>query len=85
MSFSRWLRANSEHYLIIASQNRIAKRHDVMGPVRHGGLKDLLWLGIFVPLYRAIPWPLRYRIMRSMPGSHRKDWHYEQPPTGPAI
>ena len=30
MSFSRWLRSNSEHYLLIAAQDRIARQHGAL-------------------------------------------------------
>jgi hypothetical protein len=85
MSFSQWLRRNSEHYLVIAAQDTIARRHDVAGPIHHGGVTEFFWLRLFVPIYRVLPWPLRHKIMRSMPGSHRKDWQYPSPPSGPAI
>jgi hypothetical protein len=85
VAFSRWLRSNSEHYLVIAAQAKIARRHGVAGPTTAHGLAAFFWLKIFVPIYRILPWPVRHRIMRSMPGSHRRSWQYPAPPTGPAI
>jgi hypothetical protein len=85
MSFAGWLRSNSQHYLIIAAQSRIAKKYAVTGPVRHGGLAEFFWLRIFAPIYRILPWPLRHWVMRSMPGSHRRTWDYPQEASGPAI
>lgn len=85
MSFSEWLRSNSQYYLVAASQEEIAKRHGVPGPVRYGGLAEFFWLSIFAPLYRILPWKLRHAVMRSMPGSHRRHWDYPTDTTGPAI
>ncbi|MFZ2502035.1 MAG: hypothetical protein WAW88_05150 [Nocardioides sp.] len=85
MGFSGWLRSNSEHYLIIASQERIARRHGIAGPKRFGGAKEFFWLNVFAPTYRVLPWKLRHAIMRSMPGSHRRDWNYPTDASGPAI
>ncbi len=55
MAFSSWLRANSEHYLVVAAQAEIAKRHGVAGPAHRGGFKEFFWLRIFVPMYRVLP------------------------------
>jgi hypothetical protein len=85
VSLSRWLRRNSEHYLVIGAQDKIARRFGVTGPVHEHGFKEFFWLRIFVPIYRVLPWPLKHSIMRGMPGSHRKNWEYQTPPTGPAI
>lgn len=74
MSFSRWLRSNSEHYLMIAAQERVAREHGVPGPRRPRGVVELFWLRVFAPLYRLLPWPVRQRVMRLMPGSHRRTW-----------
>ena len=85
MAFSSWLRSNSQHYLVMAAQARIAKRHGVAGPAHYGGVKEFFWLRIFVPVYRVLPWPLRHFVMRSMPGSHRRTWEYPTQASGPAI
>jgi hypothetical protein len=85
VAFSSWLRVNSEHYLVVAAQAEIAKRHDVAGPAHHGGFKEFFWLCIFVPIYRVLPWRLRHFVMRSMPGSHRRTWEYPSEASGPAI
>jgi hypothetical protein len=74
MSFTRWLRTNSEHYLLIAAQDRIARQYGTAGPRGPQGVSDWFWLRIFVPAYRLVPWPLRHKIMRAMPGSHRRTW-----------
>ncbi len=85
MAFSSWLRANSEHYLVVAAQAEIAKRYGVAGPAHHGGFKEFFWLRIFVPMYRVLPWRLRHFVIRSMPGSHRRTWEYPSEASGPAI
>jgi hypothetical protein len=74
MSFSRWLRTNAEHYLLIAAQDRVARAHDARGPRPPRGPVEFAWLRIFAPVYRALPWPLRHKIMLTMPGSHRRQW-----------
>jgi hypothetical protein len=85
VAFSSWLRSNSEHYLVVAAQAKIAERYGVTGPVRHGGFTEFFWLRIFVPMYRVMPWRLRQFIMRSMPGSHRRTWEYPSEASGPVI
>ena len=85
MSFSRWLRSNSEHYLLVAAHTKIARAQG--GPVPRGphGLKDLFWLKVFAPTYAVLPWSVRSRIMRAMPGSHRQDWAPAPRSQGPAV
>jgi len=85
MSFSRWLRSNSEHYLLIAAQGRIAKQQGTRAPRKPHGFADLFWLRIFVPIYRILPWSLRHRVMRAMPGSHRRTWTPPPEPHGSAL
>jgi hypothetical protein len=79
MSASRWLRNRSEHYLLIAAQDRLAQRYRVTGPRRPHGVVELFWRRVFAPIYRVLPWPLRHKIMLAMPGSHRRQW--APPPT----
>lgn len=74
MPFFQWLRSNSEHYLLIAAQKQVAGRHGGRAPRPPHGLAEFFWLRIFAPLYRALPWPLRHKIMLLMPGSHRRQW-----------
>jgi len=84
MSLSRWLRATSEHYLMVAAQQQVGARYMVPPPPRQRGV-GLFWLKIYVPLYRAVPWPVRSAIMQRLPGSHRMTWTKAQRPRGPAI
>ena len=84
MSFSRWLRATSEHYLMVAAQEEVAAKYRVPWPRRARGA-EVFWLRVYVPLYRAVPWPVRSALMRGMPGSHRMTWTKTQRPRGPAI
>jgi hypothetical protein len=83
MAFSRWLRATSEHYLMIAAQRDMAAKYGVPPPRRPRGA-GVFWLRVYVPAYRAVPWRLRSAIMRRMPGSHRMTWTAGHPPRGPA-
>jgi hypothetical protein len=85
MSFSRWLRSNSEHYLLIAAQQRIGRQHGARTPRKPHGLAEFFWLRIFAPIYRVLPWSLRRRVMRSMPGSHRRQWSPPPEPHGSAL
>jgi len=86
MGFFRWVRANSEHYLLIDAQARIAQRHGAPEPLKPQGLKERFWRNVFAPIYRCVPWSLRVRLMAAMPGSHRKQWPApEGRPRGPAI
>jgi hypothetical protein len=85
MSFSRWLRHNSEHYLLIAAQDRVAAQLGARRPRPPNGLRDLFWLRFFAPVYRALPWSLRHRVMLAMPGSHRRQWAPPPQARGPAV
>jgi hypothetical protein len=81
MSVSRWLRSNSEHYLLISAQERIARRYGTTAPRKPHGVPALFWQRVFAPIYRALPWRLRHRIMLALPGSHRQKW--APPPKAP--
>ena len=84
-SFTRWLRTNSEHYLLVAAHTKMAKAGGTPAPRPPHGLRELFWLRVFAPTYAALPWSLRSRIMRAMPGSHRQTWAPPPRPTGPAV
>jgi len=73
-SASRWLRANSERYLQEAAERNTAARYGRRPPALRRRPADLFWRHIFVPVYRALPWRMRLTMIRSMPGSHRKQW-----------
>jgi hypothetical protein len=83
--FFGWLRANSEHYLLVAAHRSLARSHGGPAPRPPKGLKEIFWLRIFAPTYAAMPWALRSRIMRAMPGSHRREWAAPPRPQGPAV
>ncbi|MBO0873428.1 MAG: hypothetical protein J2P19_08540 [Pseudonocardia sp.] len=85
MSLSGWLRRNAEHYLLIDAHRRLAGRYGTAPPRPPRGASEIFWLKVFAPLYRLLPWRIRHRFMRAMPGSHRKTW--ASPPTlkGPAV
>jgi hypothetical protein len=82
VAFSRWLRATSERYLMIAAQQRLAAKYGIPPPRPPRGI-DVFWLRVYVPAYRAVPWRLRSAIMRRMPGSHRLTWTTGDRPRGP--
>jgi hypothetical protein len=84
VSFSRWLRATSEHYLMVAAQEKLAAKYQVTPPPPPRGA-EVFWRRVYVPLYRAVPWRARSAIMRRMPGSHRMTWTRGERPRGPAI
>jgi hypothetical protein len=84
VSFFRWLRSSSEHYLMMAAQEQIARQHGTNRPRPPHGLHELFWLRVFAPAYRALPWQLRHKIMLAMPGSHRRQWAPPPTPHGPA-
>ena len=81
LSFARWLRATSEHYLMVAAQQKMAAKYQGYGlappPPPRG--TDWFWLRVYVPAYQAVPWPVRSAIMRRMPGSNRMTWTKQRP------
>ncbi len=83
--FFGWLRSNSEHYLLIAAHQKLAEAQGTPAPRAPRGVKEIFWLKVFAPTYGVLPWPLRSRIMRAMPGSHRKTWAPPPRPQGPAV
>jgi hypothetical protein len=82
---SGWLRTNAEHYLLVDAHRRLAGKYGSPAPRKPRGAKEIFWLKIFAPLYGVLPWPVRHRIMRAMPGSHRKTWASPPAPRGPAV
>ena len=86
MRFAAWLRTNAERYLLIAAQQRVAQRHSFAAPSPPRTPKDRFFLGVFVPVYRRLPWGLRRSVLQRMPGSHRRTWEpRERAPLGPAV
>jgi hypothetical protein len=86
MAFSKWLRENSQHYLMVGAHEQLAKRYPgTRRPAPPHGPVDLFWRRVFGPVYRALPWPLRHRILRAMPGSHRQTWAPPPKAKGPAV
>jgi hypothetical protein len=82
MPVTHWLRDNAEHYLLVAAQDRVGRQYGAGRPRRPRGLKELFWLRLFAPVYRTLPWTLRSRVLRAMPGSHRQQWaSWAQPPS----
>ncbi len=86
MGFSRSLRSNSEHYLLIDAQRRMAARYGVPAPAAPRGLRERFWRQVFAPAYRVLPFRLRQFVIRSLPGSHRRDWPVpSEQPREPAV
>jgi hypothetical protein len=85
MPFTRWLRTNSEHYLLRAAQEKISRAYDANRPRSPHGARAWFWQRIYTPVYRVLPWSLRRRVLRMLPGSHRRMWHTPPRPAGPAI
>ena len=54
---------------MIAAQEKIAAKYGVTPPRRPRGA-EIFWLRVYVPAYRAVPWPVRSAIMHRLPGSH---------------
>jgi hypothetical protein len=73
VGFAGWLRQNSEHYLMVDAQRRMAQRYG-RSPPRPEGWRDRFWLDVFAPTYRRLPWRLRRFTIQLMPGSHRQAW-----------
>jgi hypothetical protein len=77
VAFAEWLRVNSQHYLLEASEREMAQRYlGAAPPPIDGGLETLFWRKVFVPVYHVVPWSWRRWIMQMMPGSHRRQWTY---------
>ena len=81
--FASWLRHNSEAELVAAAQEDLARKYlDREGPLRADETRagsELFWRGFFVPVYRRLPWRLRHRVLKAMPGSHRRKWRTKSP------
>ncbi|HVS41939.1 MAG TPA: hypothetical protein VMU20_06670 [Candidatus Dormibacteraeota bacterium] len=72
---ARWLRANSERYLMEDAQARMARQYlGRPGPAVERGLVPVLWRRLFVPAYHRLPPRVRQTMMEAMPGSHRRGW-----------
>jgi hypothetical protein len=82
---SAWLRTNAEHYLLVDAHRRLADKYGSSPPRKPRGAKEIFWLKIFAPIYGVLPWSVRHRVMRAMPGSHRKTWAPPPAPRGPAV
>lgn len=74
MSFSQWLRINSQQYLLADAQQRIGRKNGVTVYGKPRSLKDRFWRYIFVPTYKILPDRLRQSLIHAMPGSHRQAW-----------
>ena len=83
MAFFEWVRLNSQHYLLEASEREVARRYlGEVPPLAGGGPQAFFWRKIFVPTYKAVPWSWRRSMMLLMPGSHRRHWSYRSDGAG---
>jgi hypothetical protein len=85
VAFAHWLRQNSEHYLMIDAQRRMAEKYGRPAPPKPHSLVERFWLDVFAPVYRLLPWKLRSFTMQLMPGSHRQQWSRPAERGSPAI
>jgi hypothetical protein len=73
--FFRWLRTNSQRYLLEAVQADLARQYlDRPPTVGRRTPHVVFWKYLFVPIYRRLPWKVKHFIIRAMPGSHRRHW-----------
>lgn len=84
MAVTRWLRSVSERQLMTAAQTVVARRYGVTPPPPPTG-SDVFWQKVYVPVYYRLSWKYRARVMRLMPGSHRRTWTPRPPSRGPAV
>jgi len=84
VAFTKWVREVSEAQLMAAAQRTVGQRYGVPPAPLPRGL-DIFWQRVYVPVYRRLPWSVRARVMRRMPGSHRQRWTPRPPPGGPAV
>ena len=77
-SFGGWLRKNAEKYLLQAAADDMANYYKecTSKPYRETGVLPFFWRKVFVPIYLAIPWKIRKRIilMSSYSGVDRPKW-----------
>jgi hypothetical protein len=85
MSFPQWLRANSEHYLLLDAQARAAAKYGLAAPPPPARTRELFWRKVFVPVYRLLPWSVRRFTIGIMPGSHRQEWSPPPQRHNPAV
>lgn len=72
---SRWVRSNSQKYLLEAVQADLARQYLNRSPtVGPRTLQRTFWKHVFVPLYRRLPWKVKHFIILAMPASHRRKW-----------
>jgi len=84
MSFMRWVRNTSEHYLMIDAQEKVSRKLGTNRPLPPRGIA-IFWRRVYVPMFHRMPLSLRNAIIARMPGSHRKKWVKQLPGKGPDI
>lgn len=81
-SFNRWLREVSQVQLFVHAQAEIAQKYGL--PANPPARKDLFWQRVYSPVYYVLPGAVRDKVVATMPGSHRKTWHWPAQASGPA-
>lgn len=84
MGLTRWVRATSEHHLMVAAQDEVGARLRANRPKPPRGT-EIFWRKLYVPLFHRLPPKTRDAIIARMPGSHRQPWKHQEPSKGPAI
>lgn len=78
MAFGQWLRKNAEKHLLEAADDDMISRYpeSCAKPYRESSLSSFFWRSVFVPIYLAIPWSVRKKIIlqTSYPGGKRPKW-----------
>ena len=82
-SFTRWVRATSEHHLLIVAQAKLARAHGLVPPTPKG--LDVFWQKVYAPIFYLLPYGLRSKVANAMPGSHQQIWHTPEQAKGPAV
>ncbi|HXF74066.1 MAG TPA: hypothetical protein VNO79_15835 [Actinomycetota bacterium] len=80
MSPAAWLRRRAEDALLEAAQAEMARRAGRPARPARRGPAGFFWRRVFVPAYRLLPWRLRWWVLRTLPGSHRRRWRGRGPP-----
>ena len=62
----RRLREQAEHHLRVAAMEELRGRHPAGTKQAYQEPGAFFWRGIFVPLYRRIPWTVKQRAMHAL-------------------
>lgn len=62
----RRLREQAEHHLRVAAMEELRGRHPAGTKKAYQEPGALFWRGVFVPLYRRVPWTVKQRAMHAL-------------------